>query len=74
MEQQQENGTGLVDMIRQRIGRIRTWITPNPADPPVLRVLHLAWKSIVLLLLLALSVVLSPVVLLVLLIAFMAAL
>lgn len=73
MEQQQEKDTGLMDMVRHRIDRTREWITPDPADPPLLQLLKFTGKSVVLFLVFVLSIVLSPVVLLVLLVAFMAA-
>lgn len=71
--EQQENGTGIMDIVRQRIDKTREWITPDPADPPLLQLLKFTGKSVVLFVLFVLSVVLSPVVLLVLLVAFMAA-
>jgi hypothetical protein len=55
--------------ILDKIKRLREWVKPEPADPLLLKIGKLFFKSLVLLLLTALS----PVILVVLLIAFIGA-
>ena len=46
---------GFRTYIKERLIQIREWIRPDPNDSPLLRVVKLFFKSLVLLVLLALS-------------------
>ena len=46
---------GISTYIKERLIQIREWIRPDPNDSPLLQVVKLLFKSLVLLVLLALS-------------------
>lgn len=63
-------GTGFADMIKKQLTTLKHWVKPKPADPWYITFVKMLYKGIALLLLVALS----PVILLVLILVFFAAL
>ena len=62
-------GRGFIESIKYWLEKLREWVKPNPVDKPLIRVLKLFYKTIVLLVLIALS----PVLIVVLVFVFLAA-
>jgi len=65
----EENNTGYIDFIKGWWRSLLEWVKPNPADGLFLKIVKMIFKSIILLILVALS----PVILVVLLFVFFAA-
>ena len=64
-----EEDKGFIEMIQYKVRQLGEWVKPDPADKPLVRVLKLFYKSIVVLVLIALS----PVLLVIMLFVFFAA-
>jgi|GEM_PF-2695277 len=62
-EENEEQKTSLADFLKQYMDKLKTWLAPNPADSRLLQIVKLFFKCIAILIMIALSPIIAVVLL-----------